>query len=199
MTAVGPMVYLGVAEIDDVRDAQNSGSYVRHLWGCRRAAGSASGVAAIAPWAIRRIALLTGALTADGIVRTRSRGHHTCPIAAKVPTAADLGKQFRVRGDILLDGLRGLTGDLFHVMSGAVVAILSMQTRHGREMLLNEVGLPRVPQVLALPVIVGNVFRADRPPQSARVLLGQTLNVKHLRTGQPVGLPRLRRGEQQGR
>jgi hypothetical protein len=59
--------------------------------------------------------------------------------AAKVPTAADLGKQFRVRGDVLLDGLRGLTGDLFDVMGGAVVAVLAMQTHHGRQMLLNEV------------------------------------------------------------
>ena len=48
-----------------------------------------------------------------------------------------------MRGDVLLDGLRGLTGDLFDVMSGAVVAVLAMQTHHGREMLLNEVGLPR--------------------------------------------------------
>src|SRR6478672_5875145 len=105
-----------------------------------------------------------------------------------VRTAADLGKQFGVRADVLLDGLRGLTGELFHVVSGAVVAILAMQTDHGREMLLNEVGLPRVPQVLAQPVVVGNVFRADRPSQRARVLLGQTLDVKHLRTGQPVYL-----------
>ena len=103
---------------------------------------------------------------------------------------ADLGKRFRARGDVLLDGLRGLTGDLFDVMSGAVVAVLPMQTHHCREMLLNEVGLTRVPQVLAQPVIVGNVFRADRPSQRARVLLGQTLDVKHLRTGQPVDLPR---------
>ena len=66
--------------------------------------------------------------------------NHTCPIGAKVPTAADLGKQFGVRGDVLLDGLRGLTGDLFDVMSGAVVAILAMQTHHGRDVLLNEVG-----------------------------------------------------------
>jgi hypothetical protein len=75
--------------------------------------------------------------------------NHTCTIAAKVPTAADLGKQFGVRADVLLDGLRGLTGDLFDVMSGAVVAVLAMQTYHGGEVLLNEVGLPRVPQVLA--------------------------------------------------
>ena len=58
-------------------------------------------------------------------------------IAAKVPTAADLGKQFRVRGDVLLDGPRGLTGDLFNVMSAAVVAVLAMQPHDGREMLLN--------------------------------------------------------------
>jgi hypothetical protein len=61
VTAARLMSYPGVLK-DHMRDAQNSGSYVRHLWGCRRAAGSASGVAAIAPWAIRRIArsLLTG-------------------------------------------------------------------------------------------------------------------------------------------
>ena len=83
-----------------------------------------------------------------------------------------------MRADVLLDGQRGVTGDLFHVVSGAVVAILAMQTHHGRDVLLNEVGLPRVPQVLAQPVIVGNVFRADRPSQHARVLLGQTLDAK---------------------
>src|SRR3954454_12545546 len=55
VTAARLMSYPGVLK-DHMRDAQNSGSYVRHLWGCRRAAGSASGVAAIAPWAIRRIA-----------------------------------------------------------------------------------------------------------------------------------------------
>jgi hypothetical protein len=83
----------------------------------------------------------------------------------------------------------------------AVDQTLAMSAQMARVLghLLNEVGLPRVPQVLAQPVIVGNVFRADRPSQRARVLLGQTLDVKHLRTGQPVDLPRLRRGEQQGR
>src|SRR5215208_5066799 len=94
-----------------------------------------------------------------------------CVCVQKSP-AADLGKQFWVRGDVLLDGLWGLTGDLFDVMSGAVVAVLAMQTYHGQQMLLNEVGLPRVPQVLAQPVIVGKVFGADGPSQCARVLLG---------------------------
>jgi hypothetical protein len=44
------------------------------------------------------------------------RRRNNCTIAAKVPTAADLGKQFGVRADVLLDGQRGLTGDLFHVI-----------------------------------------------------------------------------------
>ena len=48
-----------------------------------------------------------------------------------------------MRADVLLDGLRGLTGDLSHVITGAVVAILAMQTHHGREMLPNEVASPR--------------------------------------------------------
>ena len=70
------------------------------------------------------------------------------------------GRGFRqtvpgVRRDVLLDGLRGVTDELFDVISGAVVAILAMQTHHGREVLLNEVGLPRGPQVLAHPLIVG--------------------------------------------
>ena len=43
---------------------------------------------------------------------------------------------------MLLDVLRGLTGDLFHVMSAAVVAILAMQTHRGREVLMNEVDCP---------------------------------------------------------
>ena len=76
---------------------------------------------------------------------------------------SELGKHFPVRGDVLLDGLWGLTGDLFDIVSGAVVAVLAMQTHHGREMLLDEVGLPRIPQVPAHPVIIGNVFCADPP------------------------------------
>src|SRR5271157_5201689 len=107
------------------------------------------------------------------------------PIAAKVPTAGHLGKQFRVRGDVLLDGLSGLTGDLFDVMGLAVVAVLAMQTRHSRDVLLIEVGQARGPQVLAHPVVVGDVFRGDRPSQRARVLLGQIFDVEHLRTSQP--------------
>src|SRR6516225_3089842 len=47
-------------------------------------------------------------------------------VSAKVPAAGDLGKQVRVRGDVLLDGLRGLTGELFYIMSGAVVPVLAM-------------------------------------------------------------------------
>jgi hypothetical protein len=42
---------------------------------------------------------------------------HPCQLRRKSPTAGDLGKQFRVRGHVLLDGLRGLTGDLFYVMA----------------------------------------------------------------------------------
>ena len=71
------------------------------------------------------------------------------PIAAKAPTAGDLGKQFRVRGDVLLDGLRGLTGDLFDVMGAAVVPVLVMQTHNRRDLLLNQLGQARRSQVLA--------------------------------------------------
>ena len=46
----------------------------------------------------------------------------------------------------------GLAGDLFVVMSREVVVVLAMQTHHGREMLMSEGGLPRLPQVPAQPV-----------------------------------------------
>ena len=58
----------------------------------------------------------------------------------RFPTAGDLGKQFRVRGDVLFDGLRGLTGNLFDVVGGAVVAVLAVQTHHRGDVLLNKVG-----------------------------------------------------------
>lgn len=88
---------------------------------------------------------------------------HTCQLRRKSPTAGDLGKQLRVQGAVLFHRLRGLTGDQFDVMSGAVVAVLAMPTRHDCEVLLNKFGQARGPQVFAHPVVVGDVFRAVPP------------------------------------
>ena len=76
-----------------------------------------------------------------------------------------------------------MTDELFDVISGAVVAILAMQTHHGREVLLNEVGLPEVRKYWRTHSSSANVFRADRPSQRTRVLLGQTL-IRRQRPGE---------------
>ena len=77
-----------------------------------------------------------------------------------------------MRGDVLLDGLRGLIGDLFYIMGGAVVPVLAMQTRHGCEMLLNQVRQARVPQVLVHPVVIGDVFRLRASVSTPPSLVG---------------------------
>ena len=47
-----------------------------------------------------------------------------------------LAEQLAVFGDILLDGLRAVTGHVLDVTGMPVVAIVAVQPRHGRDVVL---------------------------------------------------------------
>ena len=79
--------------------------------------------------------------------------------------------------DVLRHGLRGTTENALDVVGGAVVAVLAMQTRHGRDVLRH---MPRKPEAeqIGLQIVGRQVLPGDRPTQRLGVLPCQACDVE---------------------
>src|SRR6476646_10029667 len=102
-------------------------------------------------------------------------------------------KQIAMLGHVLRDGSGGPAEDAFDIVGGAVVAVLAMQPRHGRDVVLNVSGQSGGVEQSAL-VVGGEVLRSYRATECDPVLLGQTVDVEGLRTGQRVYRTEVLRG-----
>src|ERR1700722_5280900 len=97
-----------------------------------------------------------------------------------VPALSALApEKLGVCSDVLLHRLSGLTGEGLDVVGGPVVAVLAMEPRHRRDVLLDVIRQPGGPQVLPSPLVVWRVLRRHRPSQRARVMLGKAVIVQY--------------------
>src|SRR6202011_2938279 len=91
-----------------------------------------------------------------------------------VPALSALApEKLGVRGDVLLHRLSRFAGEGLDVVGGPVVAVLAMQPRHRRDVLLDVIRQPGGPQVSPSPLVVWCVLGGHRPSQRARVMLGK--------------------------
>src|ERR1700712_309592 len=90
-----------------------------------------------------------------------------------------LREQVPMPRHVLRDRLSRVPDDALDVVGGAVVAVLAVQPRHGRDVLRHMLGKPEADQI-GLQVVGRQILAGDRPAECRTVLPGEACDVEHL-------------------